>query len=249
MSSSQLDDLARLATLDDPVRRRLYEYVSGQIRPVGRDEAAAAVGIGRTLAAYHLDKLAAAGLLETSYERPAGRGGPGAGRPAKLYSRSERELAVAVPPRDYLLAGRLLAEAAERDAGGATRRALREAARALGTEAGADGRTRKAKRRALEDVLRGRGYEPFEDEEGVLRLRNCPFHELAQRHQELVCAMNVALVEGLVAGLGADSLQASFEPGAGRCCVAIRPPSRPAVELADVAVAEAPGASEGPSQT
>jgi len=65
--------LAGLATLDEPVRRRLYEYVSDAGRPVSRDEAAGAAGITRTLAAYHLDKLAEAGLLTTTYQRPAGR--------------------------------------------------------------------------------------------------------------------------------------------------------------------------------
>jgi hypothetical protein len=49
-------DLASVSCLHDRVRRRLYAFVSGRGEPVGRDEAAAAVGIGRALAAYHLDK-------------------------------------------------------------------------------------------------------------------------------------------------------------------------------------------------
>ena len=67
--------------------------------PVSREQAAAATSIGRTLAAYHLDKLADAGLLTTRYERPAGRGGPGAGRPAKLYTPATQEMSVTLPPR------------------------------------------------------------------------------------------------------------------------------------------------------
>ena len=85
-------DLASVSCLDDPVRGRLYAFVSGRGEPVGRDEAAAAVGIGRALAVYHLDKLVEAGLLTASYRRPPGRGGPGAGRPAKVYARSGGEL-------------------------------------------------------------------------------------------------------------------------------------------------------------
>src|SRR5512135_3349010 len=107
----RLAALAGLASLDEPVRRRLYEYVGDQDWPVSRDEAAAAAGITRTLAAYHLDKLAEAGLLATSYQRPAGRAGPGAGRPAKLYRQAGQELTVSVPPRAYELLARLLAEA------------------------------------------------------------------------------------------------------------------------------------------
>jgi predicted ArsR family transcriptional regulator len=76
-----------LSHLDDPLRRQLYDYVTESDGAVSREQAAAAASIGRTLAAYHLDKLADAGLLTVSYQRPAGRGGPGAGRPAKLYTR------------------------------------------------------------------------------------------------------------------------------------------------------------------
>ncbi|MGH3185029.1 MAG: transcriptional regulator, partial [Streptosporangiaceae bacterium] len=64
--------LAALSGLGDPVRRSLYEFVSGSAGPVGRDEAAAAAQIGRSLAAYHLDKLVSLGLLASSYRRPAG---------------------------------------------------------------------------------------------------------------------------------------------------------------------------------
>ena len=83
-----------LSHLDDPLRRQLYEYVIECDGPVSREQAAAAASIGRTLAAYHLDKLADAGLLTISYQRPAGRGGPGAGRPAKLYTRATQEMSV-----------------------------------------------------------------------------------------------------------------------------------------------------------
>ena len=114
-------DLASLSTLDDPVRRRLYEVVTRQPGPVGRDEAAAAAGVGRALAVYHLDKLVESGLLAATYQRPAGRSGPGAGRPAKLYARADREFTVTVPPRSYELAARLLVQAVEADDSGRSR--------------------------------------------------------------------------------------------------------------------------------
>jgi predicted ArsR family transcriptional regulator len=158
--------LAVLSSLDDPVRRSLYEFVSRSVQPVGRDEAAAAVSIGRPLAAYHLDKLAGVGLLTASYQRPAGRGGPGAGRPAKMYSRSGNEFSVTVPPREYELAARLLAVAVEADRGGSSRAALRTAAQQFG--AGLGERSRAAHpagqdtRRAVADALRGHGFDTFE---------------------------------------------------------------------------------------
>ena len=111
MDAAGQEAVAALSALDDPTRRGLYDYVCAQGRPVGRDEAATAVGIARTLAAYHLDKLAAEGLLTVTYERRSGRTGPGAGRPAKLYRRAASEHAVTVPPRQYELAAELLAAA------------------------------------------------------------------------------------------------------------------------------------------
>jgi predicted ArsR family transcriptional regulator len=215
MARDPLDDVQALSALDDPTRRRVYEYVSLQGRPVSRDETASALGIGRTLAAYHLDRLAAGGLLSVAYERRSGRTGPGSGRPAKMYDRARQEVSVSLPPRDYGVAARLLAHAAAHDEHGETRRALRAAAEALGHEIAAEERDTAD----LEQVLRGRGYEPFHDEDGVMRLRNCPFHAVAQRHPEVVCEMNLALLGGLVAERDVESV---LEPAPGRCCVAIR---------------------------
>jgi predicted ArsR family transcriptional regulator len=224
--------LASLSTLDDPVRSRLYDFVSGNAAPVGRDEAAAAVGIGRALAVYHLDRLVEAGLLTASYRRPPGRSGPGAGRPAKVYSRSGREFAATVPPREYELAARLLAQAIESDHSGRSLTALYEAAARLGAELGKNGRAgagagagvgagagagagtsqamadggmghardSASAERVVDAVLRERGFEPWHDEAGVVRLRNCPFRSLAERHPGVICGMNLALMEGLVAG-------------------------------------------------
>jgi predicted ArsR family transcriptional regulator len=217
-------DLTALSSLDDPVRGRLHEFVSGAGRPVGRDEAAAAAGIGRALAVYHLDKLVEAGLLSASYQRPAGRGGPGAGRPAKLYARSGRQFSVSAPPRDYELAARLLVEAVGADRSGRSRTALGHAARQLGAQLGSGGRGSGADpRQALMTVLREHGFEPFDAADGAVRLRNCPFHHLAQQDRDTVCGMNLALVEGLAAGAGAGGLRAALDPQPGNCCVAIHP--------------------------
>ncbi|HUY49902.1 MAG TPA: transcriptional regulator [Streptosporangiaceae bacterium] len=217
--------LAALSSLGDPVRRNLYEFVAGHTEPVGRDEAAAAAGIGRPLAAYHLDKLVSLRLLTAAYQRPAGRGGPGAGRPAKVYARSGSEFAVAVPPREYELAARLLAVAVEADHSGASRAALHDAAQQFGADLGRRCRAadpgRTDARQAAEQALREHGFEPWHDGDGTVRLRNCPFHRLAAQHTETVCGMNLALIEGLVAGLGAGGLHPALDPQPGYCCVVI----------------------------
>lgn len=219
MSSEQ--DLKRVAALQDPVRRKLFAFVRERARPVGREEAGEAAGIGRSLAAYHLDHLVDDGLLTASYARPEGRAGPGAGRPAKLYEPAAGEVVVSVPARDYEFVAHLLARAAEADTSGTARAALDDVARDQGRELGASlaGRARKA---GLERALRERGYEPFRDEEGVIRMRNCPFHRLAADHRDLVCGMNLAFLSGLIDGLGSDELEGALEPESGRCCVAIR---------------------------
>jgi predicted ArsR family transcriptional regulator len=210
-----MDPLGALSSLGDATRRRIYEHVAGRSGPTSREEVATAVGIGRTLAAYHLDRLASEGLLTITHERRTGRSGPGAGRPAKLYARSDEEVSVSVPPRDYHLAARLLADAAAADTDGSTRRALTAAAQRLGQEVAGEA----AAGAPIEPLLRERGYEPYEDEPGVTRLRNCPFHAVAQRHPEIVCEMNLALLRGVVDG---TDLTATLEPGPGRCCVALR---------------------------
>ena len=218
-------DLASLSSLDDPLRRRLYEVVTSHPGPVSRDEAASEAGIGRALAVYHLDKLVESGLLTASYQRPPGGRGPGAGRPAKVYARSDREFAVTVPPREYELAARLLVQAVEADPSDRSRAALAEAARRLGTELGSaferDADERGAGERDVTGVLTQQGYEPCGGADGVIRLRNCPFHQLTEQHREVVCGMNLALVEGLVDGLGADGLRPVLDPQPGHCCVAI----------------------------
>jgi predicted ArsR family transcriptional regulator len=216
---TDLDPVSSVSSLDDPVRRRLYEVVCGRTEPVGRDEAAAAAGVGRALAVYHLDRLVEAGLLTASYQRPPGRSGPGAGRPAKLYARSDREFAVTVPPREYELAARLLVQAVESDPSGRSRVALLDAARRLGSELG--GRFHGDGQDDLAGALARQGYEPRRGEDGVIRLRNCPFHQLAEHHRDIVCGMNLGLIEGITAGLGAAGARPVLDPQPGHCCVAI----------------------------
>jgi predicted ArsR family transcriptional regulator len=228
--NGQLDhQLDGLRALSDPVRRALYRHVVAQRHAVGRDEAARAVGISRSLAAYHLDKLADDGLLEARFERLGRRGGPGSGRPAKLYARSPGAFQVSVPPRDYETAARLLADAVDADKAN-RRTALYQRAREFGAEVGAETArrshdSRQARRITsdLEQVLTERGYEPYDDN-GTIRVRNCPFHALAAEHQELVCGMNLAVMEGVLEGFDNERIHARLDPRPGECCVAFDVP-------------------------
>lgn len=213
------EGLDAAAALADPVRRTLYRFVVDATEPVGRDAAAAAAGIGRSLAGYHLDQLVEDGLLQTSYARRSGRTGPGAGRPAKLYRRADVEVTVQLPPRDDALVADLLATAVEADTSGAARAALRTATRAAGRSLG-----RELSGATVDDVLGAldeRGYAPVMDESGI-RLRNCPFHHLVGEHLDLVCALNHDLL-GAAVNTAKVGLRAELDPQPGRCCVVLRP--------------------------
>ncbi|MBL1083559.1 transcriptional regulator [Streptomyces actinomycinicus] len=221
-----MEDIEAIAALQDPVRRRLYEYVAAQGREVGRNEAAEAVGVARTLAAHHLDRLAEVGLLESGSRRLSGRSGPGAGRPAKVYTRTRAEVSVSLPARDYRTAAELLAEAAEQAGLDAELcAAARRRGEALRGSAAPCGGLEEAM-----EMLAARGYEPrLEDAEdapgvsgaatSVVRMRNCPFHDVAERFPPLVCGMNLALLKGL---LGTDGpVRARMDPRPGECCVVV----------------------------
>ncbi len=220
-------EVTAVAALAEPARRVLYAFVAAQAEPVSRDQAAAGAGVARHVAKFHLDKLVEDGLLDFEYRRPPERRGPGAGRPAKVYRRSGREISVTLPARDYEFAGRVLARAvtdAERDAvpvSEALSRAARHEGRALGEAARRRAGTRRggaARRDAALGVLRRCGFEPRRGPDGI-SLGNCPFHALAQDFTDLVCGMNLDLMAGLLEGLGLGSLEARLDPAPGRCCV------------------------------
>ena len=221
--------LAALAALNEPQRQRLYRHVAAAEAPVSRDSAAEALGIPRSVAAFHLEKLAELGLLDVEYRRPPGRTGPGAGRPAKLYRRADTEIALSVPERQYDIAALLLAEAVEAAADGSVPvvDALRAAAREYGATIGAPLHSTKAlsRRRRVEQLtglLADHGYEPHAVG-STITLRNCPFHALAEEHRALICGMNLDLIRGAVEAAGLSEEVAQLEPAPDRCCVSLRP--------------------------
>ncbi|MFK4101256.1 helix-turn-helix transcriptional regulator [Streptomyces sp. NPDC019531] len=215
-------DVSAVAALDEPTRRRLYDHVVRQPGPVGRDEAAEALGLARQTAAFHLDRLADESLLDVVYERRSGRTGPGAGRPAKLYKRSARQVAVSLPERHYELAGRLLAQALEESeaTGEPVRAVLHRKAHELGTQLAGPGQT------DVFAVLEENGFEPRRDGDAIV-LGNCPFHALAREHTQTVCGMNLHLLSGVLEGLADSGLQACLAPSPGHCCVRLELASPP----------------------
>jgi predicted ArsR family transcriptional regulator len=217
------------AVLADGLRSRLYAFARAVRRPVTREEAADAAGISRKLAAFHLDKLARAGLLHVSYA-PTGAGARG-GRPPKLYQPAGLDLQVSIPPRQHdELAGILIDAVLTCEVGEDARHAALRAAATRGGTLGAAARThtrggQPGPERALSitrAALQQWGFEPEPSAPGCLRLRNCPFHPLAARSPELVCGMNRAFLTGFLAGLGTTAVRAVPSPTAGECCVELR---------------------------
>lgn len=225
MPDELADDLSAIGALAEPARWALYRYVVSEPRAVSREQAATALGMPLHSAKFHLDRLVEEGLLEVEFRRLSGRSGPGAGRPSKLYRRSDREVSVSLPERHYDLAGDVLATAIDRALGDGTPigQAVSETARAEGRRLAAastvqgtaddgSGLERTAQ------VLAEHGYEP-RTVDGDVRLANCPFDRLAAEHTDLVCAMNLALINGVIEGLGVPAVGAELAPAPGFCCV------------------------------
>ncbi|MDX6296236.1 MAG: hypothetical protein QOI51_93 [Nocardioidaceae bacterium] len=226
----RLDSIGAVAALGDRQRRRLYDAVRAARRPVTREEAALAVDISRKLAAFHLDKLVASGLLEVA-ESPAEQPRP-VGRTPKRYRPVADTVTVSVPARSYQeLATVLVVAAATQTASESAAAARHRVGRARGRELGASIergslRGRLGPERALacvESVLAREGLEPYRPEQACLRLSNCPFHPVTGYAPELVCGINVDYLGGLLEGLRIEALSVRFKPEPGECCVEIRP--------------------------
>lgn len=222
------DDVSAVAVLEDQQRARLYAFVREAPGPVTREEAATAAGISRKLAAFHLDRLVDAGLLDASYERSADAAAR-VGRTPKQYSPADFEVTVTIPDRHYEMVGEILLDAVTGAGPGenvneAIGRVSRERGRQVGAQARAELKPgRIGPERGLSivaDLLVRHGFEPAATPQGLIQ-RNCPFHRFAQRHPALVCGMNRDFVDGMLDGLGARRLAATLDPTDGRCCVIV----------------------------
>lgn len=215
--------MAAVASLGDEKRRQLYELISDSDAPVGREEAALTLGLSRSTASFHLDRLVQDGLLAVEFRKTSGKSGPGSGRPAKLYRPAASEVGASVPDRNYDLAGELLAAAIEHSTatGNAVGDSLLAASYSRG-QALASGAA------SLEEFVAGEGYEPQPDGTGGLVLVNCPFHRLSHGHPGVVCAMNGSFLQGAAAACGESEERVAQNIVPGQCCARIARPAGPA---------------------
>jgi predicted ArsR family transcriptional regulator len=213
----------------DPTRRALYRIAVQAAEPLSAGEAAAIVGVHRTVARAHLQRLAELGLLRAGVRR-----GPGGGRPAKVYAASTGSLTAALPPRRYERLAGLLAGALRGAAD--TEEAAVAAAEAAGWTYGRDevARLAAAGAAAQEGSCDGERLTPaaaqrWLDDNGFratvaagptvdICLRNCVFRELAVTDPLLVCSLDRGVVRGLFAAPeGSVQHLSSIAAGDDRC--------------------------------
>jgi predicted ArsR family transcriptional regulator len=205
----------------------MFSFIRRARRAVTREEAAETIGISRKLAAFHLDKMVAAGLLRARYEATGDE--PKVGRRPKVYEAAPADISLSIPVRRYQLLADLLLDTVLRESSEETgQEAATRTARERGVAFGA------SQQAALEPdadasaalplcgaMLEAHGYEPVAEGASELRLRNCPFHPLAAKASDLVCSMNQAFLAGCLEGLRITSLEARLEPTPDECCVRI----------------------------
>ncbi len=208
-------DIGRLAAaLGDPTRRSVFFAVRSAGREVGKADVAAAVGIDRRLAGFHLDKLVEQGFLEARFGRGEGAGGPGAGRPPKRYRLAEAEVLMALPERHYELLATLLLRAAADGGSGAPQEVLERVGYEFGYEVGraeaaaGGGGPGATASEAIQDVVRLLSRYGFaaraEGDEG-LKACACPFEEIAFDDPERICGLDRAIWKGMLAAFAPEA--------------------------------------------
>jgi predicted ArsR family transcriptional regulator len=217
-----------------PELRSALLYVRGSGAPVTADDAAVALGVHRSVARGRLERLLRAGLLEARFVRRSGRRGPGAGRPAKLYSAAPEPEALEVPPRRFAaLVAHLVDEVPADGREQALRRAGEEFGRDLARSAGVRPRAR------LEDALervcaavRSLGFnavlDRVEGDTAVITTPTCPLRPLVLERPEVAHVdrgMWAGLVERGLRGARAETVDCESHSCLERgeaCAVVIR---------------------------
>lgn len=221
-SMDESQRLRAVASLGDPVRRRLFELVRDAGSALSRDDCAESLGLPKSTIRAHLDRLVAERLLLVEFRKMGQRTGPGSGRPTKLYAVARREVSASVPPRHYDLAARLLAAGVQRslDTGDGIERSLAHVAHEEGRRMGSDAGD-------IHQLLTSTGYSPEPDGDGGTIMANCPFHRLSQDHAGIMCGLNGSLLAGALEGCAGHGLALAPDAEISHCCARLVPVSEP----------------------
>ncbi|POH58413.1 helix-turn-helix transcriptional regulator [Arthrobacter glacialis] len=210
--------LRAVASLGDPVRKRLFQLVRDSAHALSRDDCAATLGLPRSTIRAHLDRLVEEKLLVVQFRKIGERTGPGSGRPTKLYTADQREVSASVPPRHYDLAAGLLASAVQRSIDNGS-----DIAQSLAQVAFEEGHRRGAAAGNIHRLLAETGYSPEPDGVGGTIMRNCPFDRLAKDHNQVVCSLNGALLGGALAGCADADHDLAPDAEVSHCCARLVP--------------------------
>jgi predicted ArsR family transcriptional regulator len=207
--------LDRLAAVGDPQLRRILLYARSRRAAFTVAEAADALDVHRNVARIRLDRLVEAGFLAVRLERPGGRRGPGAGRPAKVYRVAQELESVEFPDRRL---AELVLLLVKKVPARSRCKVLREAGEDFGRELGACTRLKPARDlgTGLErvcDALGSLGFQvsvvSLETDRAELASPTCPLRPLVVKcpHADGIDhGMWAGLVEAGVRGLAADRI-------------------------------------------
>ena len=200
---SRISDLT--SSLGDPTRRAIYIAVRESPDPMTTSKVAALFDIHPNVARHHLDKLADDGYLKVSNQRRAG--GPGAGRPAKSYETTNKEVTVHFAPRRFEMLTEMLfqvlAEVSPPNLAEVAEKVGRSYGEQLAAEIGGPNDPGYDEAvQAVASAMTGLGFSVDPDIEGQrLLTSHCPFGETATNHPEVICSLDRGIVAGLFGAL------------------------------------------------
>lgn len=200
---SRISDLT--SSLGDPTRRAIYIAVRESAEPMTTSKVAELFDIHPNVARHHLDRLADDGYLKVSHLRRSG--GPGAGRPAKTYEPTSKEVSVHFAPRRFEMLTEMLfevlAEVAPPNLSEVAEQVGRKYGRELAAEIGApDDPGYDEAVQAVASAMTGLGFSVDPDVEGQrLLTSHCPFGETATNHPDVICSLDRGIVAGLFGAL------------------------------------------------
>lgn len=200
---SRISDLT--SSLGDPTRRAIYIAVRESAEAMTTSKVAELFGIHPNVARHHLDRLADDGYLKVGHQRHSG--GPGAGRPAKTYESTNKEVSVHFAPRRFEMLAEMLFnvidELSPPNVSEIAERVGREYGKELAAEIGApDDPGYPEAVQAVATAMTGLGFSVDPDVDGQrLLTSHCPFGETATNHPDVICSLDRGIVAGLFGAL------------------------------------------------
>ena len=201
--NSRISDLT--SALGDPTRRAIYIAVRESAEPMTTSKVAELFDIHPNVARHHLDRLAGDGYLKVSHQRRPG--GPGAGRPAKTYERTNKEVSVHFAPRRFEMLTEMLFQVLEEVSPPNVAEIAEQVGRKYGEELAAEigapydpGYDEAVQ--AVASAMTGLGFSVDPDIDGQrLLTSHCPFGETATNHPDVICSLDRGIVAGLFGAL------------------------------------------------